>query len=79
MFTAPSHCSPTSSTPVAHTSTITALRDVLPVSVREAMQRLSSTPGIRLDLQRQIIQNGLSAGTATEDGCSATCGSTCCD
>jgi hypothetical protein len=79
MFTAPSHCSPTSSTPVTHTSTITALRDILPVSVREAMLRLSSTPGIRLDLQRQIIQNGLSAGTATEDGCSATCGSTCCD
>lgn len=79
MFTVPSHCSPTSSTPVAHTFTITALRDVLPVSVREAMLRLSSTSPLHLDLQRQMIQNHLSAGTPTDDGCSATCGSTCCD
>jgi hypothetical protein len=79
MFTAPSHGSPTSSAPVTHTAPLAALRDTLPEPLREAMRRLSSTPGIHLDLQRQIIQNGLSAGTATDDGCSATCGSTCCD
>jgi hypothetical protein len=82
MFTAPSHCSPTSAVPVTHTSTptIAVLRDALPASLREAMFRFSSTPGIHLDLQRQRVLPHLSPPTPSEQqDCSTTCGSTCCN
>jgi hypothetical protein len=55
------------------------IRAFLPESVRVMMQNLASTSATQYQMQRTILQADVRPSTPTDDGCSSTCGSTCCD